>query len=288
MIRTSHDPIRAHIAKRLTDAITHLGGQPPSLSDLHDALVEPPNADLGDLAYGVFTLAKALRKAPPQIANQIKEALSPDEVIAAIEPAGPYLNFKLNLQGLGRHVLEPVLSGSMFKRRLVEKTPKTMIEYSQPNTHKELHVGHMRNLCLGDALVRTMRYAGFEVVTSTFPGDVGTHVAKCLWYMKFHNQEPVPSTDRGEWLGRMYSKGHLLLEDQEGTRAEEENRKQLTLILKQLEAKNGEFFELWRQTREWSIELMHNVYNWADVHFDQWYWESDVDAPSLKLMREYQ
>jgi arginyl-tRNA synthetase len=286
---STHDSIRLAVAERIEKAIREFNGGecPVALADLHDALVEPPNPDLGDLAFGCFPLAKALRSAPPQIATALKEKIAADDLIEKVEAAGPYLNFTLTLRALGEKALGPILSGEYFSRQLMESAPKTMIEYSQPNTHKELHVGHMRNLCLGDAIVRMMRYAGYDVVTSTFPGDVGTHVAKALWYMKFHNTELVPETGKGEWLGRMYSKGHLLLEDQAGTPAEAKNREQLTLILKQLEAKQGEYFDLWKETRQWSIDLMKRVYSWAGVEFDQWYWESDVDSDSVQLAREY-
>jgi arginyl-tRNA synthetase len=104
--------------------------------------------------------------------------------------------------------------------------------------------------------------------------------------MKKHNQEPVPETGKGEWLGRMYSKANLLLEDQNGTPQEEVNRQELTEILRQLESQKGPYYELWKETREWSIELMKKVYSWADVHFDEWYFESEMDAPSAAWVKE--
>ena len=286
---TMHDRIRSHLAERLSVALAELAGgtSPLTTSQIHDSLSEPPNADMGDLAFGVFPLAKALRKGPPQIAADLKNRIQADSFIEKVEAAGPYLNFTVSMSAYGEHVMEPVLSGEMFKRRLIDGAPKSMIEYSQPNTHKEIHVGHMRNLCLGDAIVRTTRYAGIEMITSTFPGDVGTHVAKALWYMKFHNTEAAPATGRGEWLGRMYSRGHLLLEDQTGTPQEAANREQLTMILKQLESKSGEYYDLWKETRQWSIDLMKRVYGWAEVDFDYWYWESDVDSASVQLMQKY-
>ncbi len=286
MTRRTHDQLRLKLTLKLLTAAQTLGATALTSSQVHDGLVEPPNPDLGDLAFGCFPLAKSLGMAPQAIAQKLVQSLPEDELIEKAQAAGPYVNVRLKAAALGQDVLSPILTGEMFKRALVDSAPKTMIEYSQPNTHKELHVGHMRNLCLGDALVRTLRYATFPVVTATFPGDVGTHVAKCLWYLKFHNQEPIPELGKGEWLGRMYSKGHLLLEDQIGTPAEEDNKQQLTLILKQLEAKQGEYYELWKTTREWSIQLMKSVYQWANVTFDHWYYESDVDAPSLKWVHE--
>ncbi|MBY0385535.1 arginine--tRNA ligase, partial [bacterium] len=92
----------------------------------------------------------------------------------------------------------------------------------------------------------------------------------------------VPQTGKGEWLGKMYSLAHNKLEDERGTPQEETNRQQLTAILKELEQKNGSFYDLWKETRQWSIELMQALYQWADVHFDVWYWESEVDSDSVQ------
>lgn len=289
-MRTLHDPLRTQVARALESALPEGLSERPSLQNLAEALVEPPNTDLGDLAFGCFQMAKALKKGPPQIAAEIQTKLSSRlaefPALESVQAAGPYLNFKLSTRGVGQLLFDTIRDGSFFKTRLTTGTPKTMIEYSQPNTHKELHVGHMRNACLGDALVRIQRYAGYEIVSSTFPGDVGTHVAKCLWYMKYHNTEPVPAAGRGEWLGRLYSKAHLKLEDETGSPKEAENREKLTQILKQLEAQSGEYYELWKETREWSIELMKKVYAWAGIEFDHWYWESQVDAPSVRYVKE--
>lgn len=272
-----------------------------SIEDIYQLLVLPPQKEMGHLAFGVFPLAKTLKMAPPLIAKQVAEALSSDEILAKIskgssnsEPlwsqvqsVGPYVNFFFSGKTLTQLIINPILNQSAFKQNLFNKAPRTMIEFSQPNTHKELHVGHMRNACLGDALVRLSRYAGVTVISSTFPGDVGTHVAKCLWYLKYHNQDPIPSSAKGEWLGKLYSKAHLLLEDREGTSEEVKDREILTGILKQIEAKSGEYFELWKETRQWSIDLMKEVYQWCGIQFDHWYWESDVDSDSVKTIKKY-
>lgn len=262
-----------------------------SVAQVYGFLVEPPQKEFGDLAFGVFALAKALKKAPPQIAALINEKLNQlpnlPKDFAKVTAMGPYLNFKYTYKTLGEAVLNPILNGEYFQRKIYSQSPKSMVEFSQPNTHKELHVGHMRNMCLGDAIVKLMKASGMTVITSTFPGDVGTHVAKCLWYLKFHNQEPIPATQKGEWIGRIYSKAHNKLEDEVGTDKEAHNREQLTEILKQLEQKSGEYYNTWKETRQWSIDLMKEVYQWAGVSFDYWYWESDVDSDSVKLVKKY-
>ncbi len=280
-----HDNIRLLATRKITEALEKMSVHLTE-DEIYKALVEPPQSDMGDLAYGCFIIAKTLKKAPPQIAAELAQHVVKDATLISAQGNGPYLNLTFSPQVFGEQIIHPILEGSFFKKQILEKSPKTMIEFSQPNTHKELHVGHMRNLCLGDALVRMLRYSGREIIASTFPGDMGTHVAKCLWYMKKHNQEPVPAVEKGEWLGRMYSRANLLLEDQVGTPQEEINRSELTEILRELESEKGPYFDLWKETRAWSIELMKNVYKWANVEFDEWYFESEMDATSANWVKE--
>ena len=285
-MRILNDPIRKQISELiLTQAQSHFQIHSLKLEDIYPHLVEPPNLQMGDLAYACFVLAKALKKSPADVAKVLASAMEGTQKFDSVAAAGPYLNFKLSAQMLGEELLAPILSGAFFNRELTKDNPKTMIEYSQPNTHKELHVGHMRNACLGNALVRILRSVGVPVISATFPGDVGTHVAKCLWYLKFHNQETIPETQKGEWLGGIYTKAHLKLEAEEKTPQGEENKKILTQILHELESGQGPYVELWKETRAWSLQLMQEAYAWADIQFDQWYWESEVDSASVRYVK---
>lgn len=256
--------------------------------ELYGFISVPPDESLGHLSIPVFKLTKENKMKPPELAKLILENF-PDNIswVEKIELKGPYINFYFNHAKLAQTFMSDILQGNIFTTTLSENTPKTMVEYSQPNTHKEIHVGHMRNLCLGDALVNILKYCDYSVIKSTFPGDVGTHVAKCLWYLKYHYSEKWPEADQGSWLGRIYSMAHLKLEDERGSEKEEQNRTQLTQILKELESQNGEYYELWKKTRAWSIELMERIYRWAKIDFDVWYWESQVDSDSVKLAKEY-
>lgn len=257
-----------------------------SLEDILGHLGAAPNLKMGHFAFPCFPLAKVAKMGPPQISGKLLEHIKTSDGIKAVQQ-GPYLNFVVSPNAYGPLVLEEILNGEFFKKKISKDDRKTMIEYSQPNTHKELHVGHMRNLCLGNAIVRLCQYAGIETIPTTFPGDVGTHVAKCLWYYKYHNSEQPPADHKGAWLGRLYSNASNLLEDQKGTEQEDKNREVLTQILKELEEGTGEYFDLWKETREWSIDLMKEAYSWAGVEFDRWFWESEVDSPSLELAKEF-
>lgn len=95
-----------------------------------------------------------------------------------------------------------------------------MIEYSQPNTHKAFHVGHMRNVALGDSLVRLWEHMGHKVVAANYFGDEGAHVAKCLWLLKQRMDERgcdldglnVPDDRKGEYLGLLYAEANDMLD----------------------------------------------------------------------------
>lgn len=284
-MRNEHlDPLYLKTAENILDVFSKNGTQEITVHSIVSAMTLPPKMEMGHVALPCFPFAKILGKKPQDIAQELCEGLRAHPLFEKVEVAGAYLNLFYSSQTYGDMVVRPLLHGHLLKIPQIWMPP-VMVEYSQPNTHKELHVGHMRNLCMGNALVRTLRYSGRPVVASTFPGDVGTHVAKCLWYMKLHNAEPVPDHGKGEWLGRLYSKAHIKLEDEKGTPQEATNRDQLTAILQQLEQKKGEYFDLWQETRQWSIDLMKKVYKWADVEFDVWYWESEVDSPSVAWVK---
>lgn len=285
---TQYNQIKSLIALALTECLKTSGLETELTSDkISNLLSPPPKSDMGDFAFPCFILAKELKLNPAKLAQDLASNLKSTALIEKSKNFGPYINFFLSTSELASILVPEILSGEFFKKQMTDNAPKTIIEFSQPNTHKELHVGHMRNLCLGDALVKMYRYCNVPTLSTTFPGDVGTHVAKCLWYYKKHNKESVPELKKGAWLGKLYTKANNLLEAEKGTPVEDQNRAELTKILKELHQGSGEYYDLWKETREWSIELMHDVYKWADVEFDSWYWESDVDASSVALVQKY-
>jgi arginyl-tRNA synthetase len=122
----------------------------------------------------------------------------------------PYINIYLKISHLGLLVSD-ILSGE-YKNSIKKKNDKIMIEYSQPNTHKTFHVGHMRNASLGNSLIKLFKFQGYSVTAVNYIGDVGTHIAKCLWYYLYHFEkksekieENIPKgKGKVEFLGECY------------------------------------------------------------------------------------
>ncbi|HEY8376707.1 MAG TPA: arginine--tRNA ligase [Nannocystis sp.] len=267
-----------------------------SEDDVAQSLAAPPDPALGDLAFPCFKLARALRKAPPQIAAEIAAALADtpgpfDRVVAT----GPYVNITLDLGRAAALVLPRLARGEPVRRP--PTGVRVMVEYSQPNTHKAFHVGHMRNLCLGDALVRLLRVDGDEVVAANYLGDVGAHIAKCLWWYLDRLPDRTPPEDRrGEWLGELYAAASNQLAEWEEQAAAgdleaaaelQRARARTSEILAALERREPQMTAIWRETRAWSLEEFAEIYRWCGVEFDRVFYESEVDEPGLQLVEEY-
>jgi len=261
------------------------------------SLGRPPDPTMGDLAFPCFKLAKALRKAPPQIAVDIAAALGNAPLFTEVRPAGAYVNLRLDLGAAAKLVLPDLAAGAPAE--VPRRAERVMVEFSQPNTHKAFHVGHMRNLCLGDALVRLLRADGYEVIAANYLGDVGAHIAKCLWWyldVLPAEQRTPPRTARGEWLGDLYSQatGRLDALDEAAKAGNADAAHQLaaarartTEILQKLEARDPELTRVWAQTREWSLEDFDEIYRWCGVVFDRVFYESEVDEAGLALVEQF-
>ncbi len=231
-------------------------------------LEKPPREVDADLALPCFTLAKEGRNAV-EIARDISKKFKKGMYVQRVEPVGPYVNFYADWRNLGKDVVSSA-SKKAFGRGTIKKE-QVMVEFSQPNTHKGFHIGHLRNTCIGDSLVRIMRFSGFNVISANYPGDIGAHVAKCLWlYMKnYRGQEPA--SGRGRWLGEIYAEASQLLEKSS------EYEKEYLEVLRKLYSWDKGIMPVWKKTREWSLEEFRNIYRGLGVSFDVWFYESDAE-----------
>ncbi|MBN2080791.1 arginine--tRNA ligase [bacterium] len=136
------------------------------------------------------------------LAEELNELLGTDRLplIARVEAEGAYVNFYYDVPALTAHVVTKAVGQaslpvdpaslpvdladpSLFGHG--ETTNKRiMVEYAQPNTHKDFHVGHLRNASIGQAIANLLEFAGNDVLKATYIGDVGAHVAKAMWGIK--------------------------------------------------------------------------------------------------------
>ncbi len=144
-------------------------------------------------------------KVSQEIFESIKEKASSIEGLEKIELEKGFINFHFVPQSAVKKVISEIISkGDLFGKG-PDRDEKVMVEFSQPNTHKDMHVGHLRNICLGISLVNILRFAGYETISANYFGDIGTHVIKCLWGYKRFYKGMEPPSGRGRWLGEVYA-----------------------------------------------------------------------------------
>lgn len=242
----------------------------------------PPKPEMGDMAFSCFLLARELKKSPQMIANELsmKMIFSEDDIFKKVEQTGPYLNFFLNEKNFSKAVLICSKKGSLTKP-FEKKQDKIMVEFSQPNTHKGIHIGHIRNMAIGDSLIRILRHTGYETISANYLGDSGAHIAACLWYYEKSKMENTNNSEKGEWLGIVYTEAKRHLEDNPSEKNE------VSKVQKLLEDKDPHWIGLWNKTREWSIEYFKNVYDLLDIHFDVWFYESEEEEPGKVIVEEF-
>ncbi|HUS16438.1 MAG TPA: arginine--tRNA ligase, partial [Chloroflexia bacterium] len=160
-------------------------------------------------------VCKALGRGPDgaqALAEQVVAALPGHPLVQRAEALRGFINFYVDVPAYATGLVAEVLDRSTTWGHGEPKSGQVMVEFAQPNTHKAVHVGHLRNFVLGESVVRLMRAAGWNVLAATYPGDIGMHVIKCLWcYLTFHPGEE-PATGRGRWLGQLYAESDARVE----------------------------------------------------------------------------
>ncbi len=239
----------------------------------------PPDPKLGDFAFPCFTLAKQWKIAPPAAAEKLKSELMLPSWVSEVKVVGPYLNFYMSTSVLAKETIS-MIQKDKEKYGSAKKNKETiMLEFFQPNTHKGVHIGHLRNISIGIALANILEAGGYKVLRINYQGDIGPHVAKCLWgYNKFKSELTDPKESKGIWLGKLYSKASIASKGDE--KAEEEIR---DFTKKLYEHTDPKIELLWQKTRQWCLDDFEIFYKEFGVKFDKLYFESEAELPGKEV-----
>jgi len=146
----------------------------------------PPNSQLGDYAFPCFVLAEKLKKAPNQIAQEIKNKIKPTKDIEKISVVGPYLNFFINKQIFSEKIISEILKKKENYGKGKEKG-KVALEHTSINPNASPHVGRARNSIIGDSIKRILEFQGFNVKTYYYVNDVSKQIA--MMALEFKGKE---------------------------------------------------------------------------------------------------
>ncbi|PIS05014.1 MAG: arginine--tRNA ligase [Candidatus Buchananbacteria bacterium CG10_big_fil_rev_8_21_14_0_10_42_9] len=242
----------------------------------------PPSPELGDFAVPLFHLAKELKRKPQQLAEKLAAEFKPTKYLSAARAAGGYLNFYADKPQFAELILMQILhERSRYGNNECGGNQKVMLEYSQPNTHKEFHIGHLRNTVLGISLTKILQANDYQVIQANYIGDTGAHIAKSLWLLQQKDfNEFKQAKNKGKALGQNYSEAVNKLEDRP------EAKLDVSEIHRKLENGNPELTKLWQETREWSLDEFKEIYKELGANFDVYYFESEVEDDGKKLVQE--
>ncbi len=235
------------------------------------ALKRPPDPAFGD--YAVFI---GMEQAPV-IAEKIKETLK--GTVFSVDVVKPgFLNIKLSQGAVASVVAEADVKGDEWGKSITEEGKRVMIEYSNPNAFKEMHIGHLVGTIIGESLARLIENEGATVVRDTFGGDVGPNVAKALWGLQSAGiTEPTSSKE----IGEAYAEGARMYEEDEKVKAE------IDALNQQVYAGiDTVLMNLWRTGREISMKEFRRIWKLLGTHFDYEFFDSDTVENGMRLVRD--
>ena len=241
--------------------------------------IETPEHEHGDLAYPCMKAAAQQKSNnnPREIAQKLKQNIQ-HKIIENIEVAGPgYLNFHLNKEKYTEKVTKTLQQDKMG---VEQQEGKILLEFSSPNIAKPMHIGHVRNNCIGDSLQRILRFIGYNVTSENYLGDWGAQFGKSIFAFKKYGSEEKLDQNPMEHIYNLYVKFH-----EEAENDPEINEKAAEWT-KRIEQGDEEAKRLWEKLREITIKYNQKDYQRMNIKFDRITGESKVVEESKEILKE--
>ncbi len=234
-----------------------------------DLAIRRPLLAFGD--YAVFGGAEA-----EDLVVKLRQELG--DAAAKVEVANGFVNITLSNAAIAFAIAGANAKGNEWGRGTASAGQRVMIEYSNPNAFKELHVGHLVGTIVGEALSRLIENEGATVARDTFGGDVGPNVAKALWGLKRSGiTEPMNAAE----LGKAYAEGAKAYEEDVEAKAE------IDALNQALYAGTDQgLMDLWHRGREVSMEEFRRIWKLLGTHFDYEFFDSDTVENGIRLVRD--
>ena len=233
------------------------------INEIASYIEVPPNKEMGDYAFPCFKLAKTLKKAPPMIAEELKNKIEIDENIEKIEIAGGYLNFYINKLKLSEETLKEFeLKQERYGSSAYGDGKNVIVEFSSPNIAKPFHIGHLRTTVIGSALYNVYKFLVYNTTAINHLGDYGTQFGKLIeGYKRWGNEYNIDENPIDELMKIYVRINELCKEDESVLEACRENFRLLE--------ENDEYCKnLWEKFRDVSLKEFQRIYDLLGVHFD--------------------
>jgi len=214
-------------------------------------------------ANGVLPYAKKIGRNPRELGQILIDALPPSEDWT-VAIAGPgFINFRLTPKFLHQWITEHCTAQSLESSAQEQAPGKVVLDYSSPNTAKQMHVGHIRSTIIGESIARILAFQGNEVVRDNHLGDWGTQFGILLLAIKEQNisldelgDDPIAR------LEDLYRQGNARIKEDE--KALTQARQELV----KLQEGDEENLQLWEKIRDISMSSFLKIYDLLGVKFD--------------------
>lgn len=254
----------------------------PTLEIMEADFVFPPNPNLGDITLPCFGLAKQLKISSTEAAVEIGKKILPKGLVRQVQFVGPYLNFFLNKEKVVELVLKQILKEkNRYGDSKVLAKERIMIEYVSPNANKPLHLGHLRNGFIGEAVANLLKACGAKVIRASLINDRGAHICKSMVAYKHWGKGKTPATERikgDHFVGDFYVLYAKRVEENKAL--ESEVRK----MLEKWEAGDKKTLALWKKMTSWVLRGFEQTYRRVGIKFDKVYFESRIYKEGKKII----
>ena len=254
-----------------------------SSEEISQLIEIPPKPEMGDFAFPCFRLAKSYHKAPPLIAQELKEAIGEQSFLSEIKVVGGYLNFYVDKAQYAKQIIDKYYSCEDYGKSSEGNGKTVCIDYSSPNVAKNFHVGHLRTTIIGNSLNKIYSKLGYKVVRINHLGDWGTQFGKLIVaYKKWGSKEAVEQNGIQELMD-IYVKFH-----EEAEKDDSLNDEARAWFAK-MEQGDEEALSIWQWFRDISLKEFMRVYEILGIEFDSYAGESfyrDKTANVVKILTD--
>lgn len=250
----------------------------------------PSDSAFGDYATNAaLVAAKQLAKNPRELGDSLAAHLTDSlgSLVSHVAVAGPgFVNITLAREAVVLAVAEAAAQGSEWGRGVTHKDERVMVEYTDPNPFKEMHIGHLMSNVIGESLARLTENEGAHVLRACYQGDVGPHVAKAIWGLmqerKDKGEQALLDLTGAFVLGNAYARGARAYEESEKVRKEVDD------INVSIYSKNwtSEVQMLYEWGRQLSLDSFENLYRILGTKFDYYFFESETSEPGMRIVRD--
>ena len=266
------------IRKAVEGALAKAGAR-----DIVFTVERPTEATHGDyMTNAALAAAKALGKNPRELADELARHLIDTlgtDIASHVSVAGPgFVNITLAREAVSFAVAEADAKGEEWGKGVIKNEKRVIVEYSNPNAFKEMHIGHLVGTIVGEAVSRLIENTGAKVARDTFGGDIGPNVAKALWGLRKEGiSEP---TTPGE-IGTAYAAGSTAYESDPSAKEEIDALNQAIYV-----GMDSELMELWRAGRDISVEEFRRIWKLLGTHFDFEFFDSDTTEIGVRVVHD--